>query len=127
MSIADGHEQIISRIVSGASVSVMLPNGPGKPVPRYVLQEAGGRQMTSTLQGDTDAYPEVVVLVQTEAGDYSTLNAQLLRELAAMFVPGTRFGDPEMTVVTSPEVRPPLPVEFGVYTVPVIVRASFTF
>jgi hypothetical protein len=126
MSLTDGHQAIISRIVTEASgVSVALPNGPGKSLPRYVVQEAGGSQRTTTLEGLTDAVPEVLVSVETEAGKYATQNNQLVKQLVQMFPPGLVFGN--MKVRVAPDARPPLPVSDGVYAVPVIVRAEFSF
>lgn len=128
MSLSDGHRGIISRIVGSASVNVVLPNGPGKGLPRYVVQEAGGTQRTATMAGLTDAVAEVVVLVETSSGAYSTQSNSLISELVDMFRPGVRFGGPtEMVIVEAPDVRPPLPDTGGVYSVPVIVRAHFNF
>lgn len=124
-SLVAGHQAMISRIVTLASIAVVLPNGPGKPLPRYVVQEAGGSQRTSLLGGLTDADPEVVVRVEVDAGQYATQSNVLVDELAAMFPAGLRFGG--MTVLDAPMVRPPMPVSDGVYSVPVIIRARFSF
>lgn len=126
MSMTDGHQAIISRIVSEAgSTSVVLPQGPGKGLPRYVVQEAGGAQRTITLEGDTFATPEIVVRVETVSGQYATENNALTKTLVQMFPPGLVFGD--MKVREAPDVRPPLPATDGVYAVPVIIRAEFSF
>jgi len=126
MSMTDGHQAIIARIVAQAGATgVALPNGAGVGLPRYVVQEAGGAQRTVTLSGLTDARAEVVVRVETAADGYATANNALVKALVQMFPPGLRFG--AMTVLQAPDVRPPLPVTDGVYSVPVIVRAEFTF
>lgn len=126
MSITDGHQAIIARIVSQAGgTSVVLPEGPGKSLPRYVVQEAGGSQRTVTLAGDTLARPEVVVRVETEAGRYATENNALTKALVGMFPPGASFGG--VHVRDAPSVRPPLPTTDGVYSVPVVIRAEFGF
>lgn len=128
MSLSDGHQAIISRIVEQASVSVVLPNGPGRGLPRYVIQEIGGAQQTSMLAGDTDADPEVAVRVETRDGQYATQANLLTRQLVAMFPVGLRFGDSgRFTVLRAPNVRPALPPVEGVYAVPVFVSARFTF
>ena len=126
MSQTDGHQAIISRIVANSGgTNIVLPNGPGKSLPRYVVQEAGGMQRTSTLAGLTDAIPEVVVRVETEAGTYATESNSLVKALVDIFPPALRFSG--MTVVDAPDPRPPLPILDGVYAVPVIIRAEFSF
>lgn len=129
MSLTDGHKAVISRIVAGAGVTnVVLPNGPGKSLPRYVVQEAGGSQTTAAMSGLTDAVAEVVVLVETESGVYSTLSNTLVKALVSMFPVSISFGtSPVMTVIDAPDVRPPLPISSGVYSVPVVIRAHFSF
>jgi len=114
MSLTDGHQAIIGRIVAEAgATSVVLPNGPGKGLPRYVVQEAGGTQRPIGVDGMTDATAEVVVRVETEAGAYATEANALASALVAMFPGGLRFDG--MTVMDAPSVRPPLPVADGVY------------
>lgn len=129
MSVTNGHKAIIARIVAQAgATAVALPNGPGKSLPRYVVQEAGGTQSNSMVAGLTDADAEVVVRVETVSGSYATQSNDLTAALVAMFPAGLRFGtSPAMTILTPPNVRPPLPVIDGVYSVPVVVRARFTF
>ena len=125
MSMTNGHQAIISRIVtmSGAP-NVVLPNGPGKDCPRFVVQEAGGSQRTATVAGETDAYPEVIVRVETDTA-YATENNALVAALVARFAPGSRFDG--VTILDAPLPRAPLPVTEGVYSVPVIIRGRISF
>lgn len=126
MSQTDGHQAIISRMIAELSGSnIVLPNGPGKSLPRYVVMEAGGRQTPATLDGTTDAYPEVVVRVETRAGVYATQNNNMVSALVDAFPLGLQFSG--MRVHRAPDVRPPLPIQDGVYSVPVIVTAQFNF
>jgi hypothetical protein len=90
-----------------------------------VVQEAGGRQTRFGLDGKTEAYPEVLVRVETESGEYSTEASNMVRALVGVFPRGTRFGD--YTVLDEPDVRPPLPVSDGVYAVPVYVSARVVY
>lgn len=127
MSLSLGHTAVISRIVALAppGVNLVLPNGLGKDLPRYVIQEAGGRQTTALLGGLTDADSEVVVRVETSAGQFSTQSNDLVEDLVGMFPVGLRFAG--TTILDAPNVRPPLPVAFGAYSVPVVIRARFSF
>lgn len=126
MSIPDGHDAIIRRARQElSSTNFVLPNGPGASLPRYVVQEAGGRERTLGLDGATEAFPEVLFLAETEAGVYSGGTSNLVRALVQVFRPGTRFEG--CTVLVPPDVRPPLPVADGVYSVPVYVSARIVF
>lgn len=126
MSLTNGYQAIISRIVSELSGSnIVLPNGPGKPLPRYVVMEAGGRQQAATLDGISDAAPEVVVRVETVSGAYSTENNAMTQALVQAFPLGLPFSG--MKVHRPPDVRPPLPVTDGVYSVPVVVTAEMNY
>lgn len=130
MSVTLGHQEIIRRIIRMAphGVSIALPNGPGKTLPRYVVRDAGGSQTTTTLSGTVEAAAEVLVLVDTATGLFATQSNELTAALVQMFPPALRFGDEtQMTVVDSPSVRPPLPSLDGVYSVPVMIRARLTF
>lgn len=133
MSMTLGYKEIILRIVEGApyGTSLVLPNTPaneGFPLPRYVIQEAGGAQATRGLDGWTEATAEVVVRVETSTGGFATQSNDLVEALVALFPASLRFGvSTDMTVLEAPNVRPPLPGEDGVYAVPVIVRARFSF
>ena len=56
MSITTGQQALIRRIVTmTTSANIVLPNGAGAGLPRYVVQAAGGTQRTATLAGLTDA------------------------------------------------------------------------
>jgi hypothetical protein len=126
VSLASGHQAIISRIVAETSgTNIVLPNGPGKSLPRYVVMEAGGSQRPFGLDGRTEAFPEVVVRVETLADKYATQANTLCGDLVAMFPPGLLFSG--MQVVRAPDIRPPLPVLDGVYSVPVVIQVRFVF
>lgn len=126
MSITDGYQAIISRLLTESSgVNIVLPDGPGKTLPRYVVQEAGGSQRVQNLDGDVAAMPEVMVMVETADGQYTTQSNALVKSLVDIFPVGSRFGG--MEVVAPPDVRPPLPAHDGVYSVPVYVSARFVY
>ena len=125
MSITTGQQALIKRIVTMTDPpNNVLQNGPGKSLPRYVVQVSGGSQRTATMAGQTDAVPEITVRVETGT-EYATDNDVLVAALVARFRPGTRFDG--VTILDAPLPRPPLPVTDGVYTVPVIIRGHFTF
>ncbi|MBR9841435.1 MAG: hypothetical protein GYB50_26815 [Rhodobacteraceae bacterium] len=129
MSITTGQQALINRVVTMASPpSIVLPNGPGKGLPRFVIQTAGGSQQPSTLTGETRAFPEILVRVETNAfpeGQYLIQSDALVAALVARFPPGVKFDG--VKIDRAPDVRPPLPVTDGVYAVPVYVRGTFTF
>lgn len=126
MGITTGHQALINRIVTMPDPpNIVLPNGPGKGLPRYVIQVSGGAQQTATLQGLTDSTPEIVVQVETEDGGYTTENDTLVEALVARFPVASRFDG--VCILESPMPRAALPVTDGVYSVPVIIRGSYTF
>ena len=125
MSLTAGQQALIRRIVTmTTSANIVLPNGPGAALPRYVVQVSGGSQRTATVDGVTDARPEIVVRVETVADAYATDNDALVAALVARFRPGDKFDG--VTVIDAPLPRPPL-VGDGVYSVPVIIRGRFSF
>ena len=125
MSLTNGQQALIKRIVEmTTSANIMLPNGPGKTAPRYVIQEAGGAQRTRTIDGVTEAFPEIVVLVETKS-KYTTDNNSLVAALVARFPVNARFDG--VQILDAPLPRPPLPVVEGIYSVPVIIRGYMSF
>lgn len=126
MSLTDGQQALIRRIVTMTrTAGVVLPSGKTTGLPRYVIQEAGGTQRTTTIGGKTEATPEIVVRVETAAGDYATQNNQLVSDLVDRFAVNARFDG--VTILDAPLPRPPLPVSGGVYSVPVIIRGRTYF
>ncbi|HBT01653.1 MAG TPA: hypothetical protein DEB47_17755 [Citreicella sp.] len=132
MSITEGHQALIRRIVtmSGAP-NIVLPGGPGKALPRIVVQVSGGSQRTMGLSGATDSTPEITVRVETAQKDaqgrdaYATANDALVAALVARFAVGGTFDG--VTIEDAPLPRPALPVTDGVYSVPVIIRGRLFF
>lgn len=125
MSITTGHQALIKRIVQmSTTANIVLPNGPGKDLPRYVIQAAGGSQRTATVGGITESYPEIVVQVETGT-DYADDNDDLVADLVSLFAVNSRFDG--VTIIDAPLPRPPLPVDRGVYSVPVIIRGFYPF
>jgi len=123
MSLTDGQQILIRRLLTMPGLpNVVLPNGPGKELPRFAVQVAGGSQVTSTLQGKTDADPEIVVSVETST-EFTTENDALVAALVAHFPPGLRTEG--LTIMTAPLPRPPVPGP--AYAVPVIIRGRFEF
>lgn len=127
MSITTGQQALIRRIVTMTTdANIVLPNGPGKGLPRYVIQAAGGAQQTASLKGRTEAAPEIVVRVETADGEYATQNDELVAALVARFpLDGAPFDG--VVIREAPLPRPPLPVADGVYAVPVIIRGATRF
>ena len=125
MSITDGQQAIIKRLVEESPINVVLPNGPDKGLPRYHVQEVGGIQNTIGVDGTTEADAEVLVRVETRNLEYSTENNELTKELYRMFPVGLRYGG--VTILEAPDPRPPLPMQDGVYAVPVYIRARSYF
>ncbi|WP_343502137.1 MULTISPECIES: hypothetical protein [Roseobacteraceae] len=129
MSITAGHQALIRRVVTMADPpNIALPNGPGKGLPRYVVQAAGGAQQPATISGKTRAFPEIVVRVETKAwpvGQYAIESDALVAALIARFPVGVKFDG--VKIDRAPEARTALPVTDGVYSVPVIIRGTFTF
>lgn len=104
--------------------NIVLPNGPGAACPRYVVQEAGGAQRTRTLDGVTEALPEILVRVETDS-EYTTENNELVSRLVARFPANSRFDG--VIIREAPLPRPPLPSESGVYSTPVFIRGFMSF
>ena len=125
MGVADGHEAIVARIVDQAVIDVALPNGTDKPLPRYVVQEAGAAQRPVGVNGQTDADCQVAVRVEVAEGTYAQNTKTYISALEAMFPPGLLFSGVKVT--RAPDVRPPLPITQGVYSVPVIVTGQVTY
>lgn len=125
MSMTDGQQKLINRIVTmDDPPNIALPNGPGVGLPRYVVQEAGGSQNTFDMAGAVESFPEIVVRVETEDGEYATQNNALVKALVTRFKPGSRFDG--ITILDAPSPRPPLRGG-GVYAVPVIIRGRYVF
>ncbi|MGI3168397.1 hypothetical protein ACRARG_04545 [Pseudooceanicola sp. C21-150M6] len=125
MSITAGQAALIRRIVTMTDPpNIVLPNGPGKGLPRYVVQVSGGAQRTMGVNGSTEARPEIVVRVETGT-DYSTENDALVSALVARFAVGDLFDGVKITAAPSP--RAALPVTDGVYSVPVVIRGNYHF
>lgn len=125
MSLTTGQQALIRRVTTmSAPPNVVLPNGKGKPLPRYVVQASGGSQSTFDLSGTTDSRPEIVVRVETEADEFATENDSLVAALVARFKPGDEFDGVE--IMDAPLPRPPLEGD-GVYSVPVIIRGRYIF
>jgi hypothetical protein len=126
MSMTDGQQALIRRIVTmDDPPNIALPNGPGVGLPRYVIQEAGGSQNTFDMAGTVESFPEIVVRVETEDGEYATENNALVKALVARFKPGSRFDG--ITILDAADPRPPLPGGGDVYAVPVIIRGRYVF
>jgi hypothetical protein len=125
MSMTDGQQKLINRIVTmDDPPNIALPNGPGVGLPRYVIQEAGGSQNTFDMAGTVESFPEIVVRVETEDGEYATGNNALVKALVARFKPGSRFDG--ITILDAANSRPPL-TGGGVYATPVIIRGRYVF
>lgn len=125
MSLTAGQQALIRRIVTMTTdANIVLPNGPGAALPRYVIQAAGGSQRTRTTDGVTEARPEILVQVETGT-DYATNNDALVAALVARFPVTANFDG--VTIIDAPLPRPPLPVTEGVYSVPVIIRGFTSF
>lgn len=124
MSLTDGQQALINRIVtmSGAP-NIVVPEGPGKGLPRYVVQVSGGSQSTIGASRVTDARPEITVRVETEKGSYATDNDALVKALVARFAVGDTFDG--VTILAAPLPRPPIPG--AVYSVPVVIRGQTFF
>ncbi|NDV52108.1 hypothetical protein [Salipiger sp. PrR003] len=129
MSITAGHQALIRRVVTMTDPpNIVLPNGEGKGLPRYVVQAAGGAQTPADMTGKTRAFPEIVVRVETKAwpaGQYFIESDALVAALVARFPPGAKFDG--VKIDRAPDVRPSLPVTDGVLSIPVVIRATFIF
>jgi len=126
LGVIDGHQALIRRIVTmDGAPNVVLPSGPGKPLPRYVVQEAGAAQRTMGVGGQTEANPEIVVRVETVGSAYATENNTMTQALVDRFGLGERFDN--VTITQAPRVTPPLPVTDGVYAVPVVISGRIYF
>lgn len=125
MSITTGQQALIRRIVTmTGGTNVVLPNGPDKGLPRYVVQVSGGGQRAMGLSQQTDAKPEIVVRVETVDGEYTTENDQLVAALVARFNNCPKFDG--VVIESAPQVRPPIQGG-GVYAVPVVITGRFFF
>ena len=125
MTLVTGQQALIRRIVTmTTSANIVLPNGPGRGLPRYVIQVSGGSQQNTLVRGTTEAVAEIVVRVETGT-EYATANDALVDALVARF-PVTEVFD-GVTIRDAPLPRPPLPVTEGVYAVPVIIRGFTSF
>jgi hypothetical protein len=126
MSLTVGQQALIRRIVTmTTSANIVLPNGPGAGLPRYVVQVSGGSQIRRTVDGTTEARPEIVVRVETKDGEYANENDTLVAALVARFPCNASFDG--VTIIDAPLPRAPLPLADGVYSVPVIIRGFTSF
>jgi hypothetical protein len=111
MSITAGHQKMIRHLIGmTTTANIVLPNGPGAGLPRYVVQVAGGLQQTRTIDGVTQAQPELVVSVETEAGAYTTRSDEMIEALVQRFAANTRF---EGMMVRGGSLPPPTPSRDG--------------
>jgi hypothetical protein len=125
MSISTGQQALIRRIVTMTTdANIVLPNGSTHNLPRYVVQSSGGSQRSLGASGLTEAFPEIVVRVETVADAYATQNDQLVAALVARFSVGDVFDGVEITEAPLP--RAPLGMS-EVYSVPVIIRGRMVF
>jgi len=100
----------------------------GKPLPRYVVQDAPGNAETITLRGETRAEVSIAVNVETEAGDYAATSRAMVAALEARFRPTTRITHDGVTVIIEKPVRVgSMPPMDGVHVVPVIIRGRLTY
>lgn len=127
MSITDGQQALIRRIVTMTTeAGIVLPEAPqGASLPRYVVQEAGGTQRSQTLDGLVESRPEIVVRVEVGQGNYTTESNALIAALSSRFKPGDEFDGIQITQPI--DVRPPLPANQGIYSVPVIIRGLYCY
>ena len=126
MDITDGQLALMQRVATMPDApNIVWPDGPGAGSPRFVMQASGGSQRTFTIRGTTEANPEIVVRVETDEGDLGRANKELVSRLVARFPVTLRFDG--LTILSAPEVRPPLPATGGVYSVPVIITARQYF
>lgn len=125
MSITDGTQAMINRIVTMSSPpNIVLPNGPDKDLPRFVVMETGGPQQTMGLTQDTDSGPEIVVRVETPKGAFSVDNNALVKQLVQRFAVGDRFDG--VFIERTPNVRPPVSDDEA-YVIPVIITGRYFY
>ncbi|KAF0675072.1 hypothetical protein [Profundibacterium mesophilum] len=124
MSITDGQEALIRHLLTmQGAPNIALPNDGGAELPRYVVQASGGAQRTILVDGTTDAFPEIVVLVETAKGRGAGQNNDFVKLLVGHFAPNTKFEG--IQIIEAPFARPPLTGE--VYSVPVVIRGRTFF
>ena len=124
-SITEARSAVISRILGMTGrPNVIQSNAPSKDCPRYVIQNAGQILQTATVDGTSRVDLEVLVRVETDAGDYDTENEALVQALIDRFPVTTRFDG--VTVLRAPEPRPAL-VADGIYITPVYIRVFTSF
>ncbi|MEN9060004.1 hypothetical protein [Ponticoccus litoralis] len=130
-------QQVLESHLHGmpTSAAIVLPNGPGGGLPRYVVQRSVGMVETFDTTGTTEAEPTISVNVETEPAEFAFENDALVTALCERFKPGTviEYGGAKVTITKPPHVGaiPPRQDSMGsssaVYTTPVIIRGWFTF
>ena len=126
MSIRTGQDRLIERLVTMPDApNIKIPEGSGVSLPRYIVQYAGGAQNTDTIDGQTEASPEILVMVETRRDQLTNKSNELIGKLYDRFVPGDSFSG--VTIRSVPDVRPPLPSDGDVYRVPVYIRGRYQF
>ena len=125
MGIVQAHNAIIARIQQQlAPANVVTPDSGHLNLPRYVCQPAGGTQLPLGVGGLTEAFPEVVVMVETSSAASVSVNNTMVSALVDLFKPGLIFSG--VTVDQRPQVRPPLE-DGATYRVPVVIRVRIIF
>lgn len=125
-SLTAARGAIISRILGMASPpNIMQPNSPvTKDPPRFVIQNAPQLIQTATIDGTTRADFEIMVRVETAAGEYGTDNDALVQALIDLFPVTARFDG--VTILRAPDPRPSY-VDGGLYVTPVYFRGFTSF
>ena len=126
VSVTDARAAVINRILGmTTSANIMQPNAAvTKDLPRYVIQNAGGLNQTATLCGTTRAEPEILVLVETMAGEFTTEHDAMVQALFDLF-PTTKGFD-GVRLLQPLDTRPPY-VNGSIYTTPVYIRVFTSF
>jgi hypothetical protein len=130
VTLTTGQQSLISQINSYASKPALgLPNGPvpafsSSVTVRWVVQVAGGSQISAGLDARTDAHPEIVVRVETPADSYAGANDTSVADLCALFPVGSTVGT--VQIDKAPQPKAPMPYD-GVYSVPVIITGRVFF
>lgn len=127
MSIEDGIDILIRHLMAiPEGYNVHLPDSSAQTaLPRLHVSVPANAQDSRFLAGDTDAYPEISVRIETEGGYYSAQAKAMVRAIQSHFRAGQMLEN-TVSISQTPDVRGRYNSD-GVYYIPMTVVGRMYF
>ena len=124
MNLIEAEDVLIERLIATPDApSIVLPDDSQLlAAPRWVVQRSSPNHTANGLDGAVEGRAELLVRVETERGQFSQSNNELVVLLVQRFAVGLSIGG--VSIKEPPDIRPSL-VESGLLVTPVIIRGRF--